>query len=212
MYISHLKIHFYMKRNILFTLLSLMIFNTLTARNLHYKSNLELSVIETSYVANDFISNEFSPVLLPLVLTYSVQNTTCSSSTDGFIVAYASGGTAPYTYSITGVVVPSNTTGEFNNLPAGTYSISVVDSASNTISQNNITVGNASNPLIVSSNTTICSGSATTLSVNGSTNSYSWVASPVDPTLVATTSATPIVSPTVSTNYTVTSSVSTTKK
>ncbi|MGV1013228.1 MAG: hypothetical protein ACOYBS_12355, partial [Flavobacterium sp.] len=195
-----------MKRNILFTLLSLMVFNTLTARNLLFNSDLKSSVVE-----NKFVSNDFSPLLLPLVLTYSVQNTTCSSSTDGFIVAYASGGTAPYTYSITGIVLPSNNTGVFSNLPAGTYSISVLDNASNTISQNNITVGNASNPLIVSSNATICSGSATTLSVNGSTNSYSWVATPADPTLVATTSATPIVSSTVSTNYTVTSSVSTTK-
>ncbi|MFM7019124.1 MAG: hypothetical protein ACKOWY_10040, partial [Flavobacterium sp.] len=175
--------------------------------------NIELKNYNTNPVGNDFAIDDISLTApaAALALTYSAQNTSCSTTTDGAIVGYANGGTPPYTYSITGITLPTNTTGVFNNLPVGNYTISVVDAAANIVSQNNITISNASNPLIVSSNATICVGGNTTLSVNGSSSSYSWTATPADPTLTATTSATPTVSPIVNTNYTVTSSVSSTK-
>ena len=166
MYISHLKLHPLMRKNLLFTLLSLMFFNTLLASTSTNNRNFKADFLSSnSAIINEGCNNYCAPPLL-LALTYSIQNTSCSSSADGSIVGYASGGTAPYTYSITGIVLPTNTTGVFSNLPAGIYTISVLDSASNTISQNNITVGNPTNPLIISSNTTICSGSPTTPSVS----------------------------------------------
>ncbi|MEO0037240.1 MAG: hypothetical protein RIQ59_451, partial [Bacteroidota bacterium] len=171
--------------------------------------NIELRNYNTNAVGNDFAIDDLALTApaAALGLTYSVQNTSCSITTDGSIVGYAVGGITPYTFSITGITLPSNNTGVFSNLPAGNYSITVTDSASNSITQNNITISNAANPLIVSSNATICAGGNTTLSVNGSSSAYAWVASPVDPTLTAPTSATPTVSPAVSTNYTVSSSV-----
>ncbi|MFZ4107118.1 hypothetical protein, partial [Flavobacterium sp.] len=202
-----------MKKNILFTLLSLLFFNSLVANN-SSRNRCFIFDVDCSNERNSLKSVVFDGTSLPplsLSLTYSVHNTSCSSSTDGSIVGYASGGTAPYTFTISGIVLPSNTNGVFSNLPSGTYSISVTDSALNTLSQNNITVENPVNPLVVSSNTSICSGSPTTLSVSGSANPFSWVALPADPTLTSPTSATPVVSPIINTNYTATSSVVTTK-
>ena len=151
MYISHLKLYSQMRKNILFTLLSLLFFNIITANNLSSNRNF-ISDFVGSYTNNsikNIVLDYSSTPPLSLALTYSVHNTSCSSVADGSIVGYASGGTAPYTYSISGIVLPSNTNGVFSNLPAGNYTISVLDSASNTISQNNITVANPANPLIL---------------------------------------------------------------
>ena len=113
----------------------------------------------------------------------------------------------PYTsYSITGPVTQTNALGIFTGLPAGTYTISVTDSAPTTVSQSNVVIANPVNPLVVSSNTGICNGSNTTLSVSGG-STYTWTASPADPSLTTPNSATPTVSPSATTTYTVTSSI-----
>ncbi len=51
---------------------------------------------------------------------------TCNNSNDGTITITAAGGTAPYTFSINGGY-PSNQTGVFNGLSAGSYQVSVTD-------------------------------------------------------------------------------------
>jgi len=48
----------------------------------------------------------------------------CNGDNTGQIIASASGGTSPYTYSIPG---ESNNTGTFNNLYAGTYLVTITD-------------------------------------------------------------------------------------
>jgi hypothetical protein len=71
-------------------------------------------------------------IVQPAVLVAAVANTTnnvCNSGTDGTISIASSGGTAPYTYTITGPAV--NTTGAasgiFTGLAAGTYTITSKD-------------------------------------------------------------------------------------
>ena len=53
------------------------------------------------------------------------QDPTCFGSADGFIEVSASGGATPYMYSINGG--PTQSSGLFNNLNGGTYTIEVVD-------------------------------------------------------------------------------------
>ncbi|HYK76031.1 MAG TPA: Ig-like domain-containing protein, partial [Daejeonella sp.] len=60
-----------------------------------------------------------------LSATPSAQATTCKYSEDGSILISATGGTAPYTYSLNGI---SNIVGEFKNLKSGNYLVIVTDS------------------------------------------------------------------------------------
>ncbi len=53
---------------------------------------------------------------------------TCNGGNDGSISIVASGGTAPYEYSIDGGISFINSTGTFTNLPAGSYPVAVKDS------------------------------------------------------------------------------------
>lgn len=73
-----------------------------------------------------FVINEPSTLELDLV---STTNATCNNS-DGAAVVIANGGTAPYTYSIAGssqTTVITNGSGEFNQLPVGSYAYFVTD-------------------------------------------------------------------------------------
>ncbi len=72
-------------------------------------------------------------ILQPTVLTLPVANISstnnnCFGASDGTITVAASGGTAPYTYTISG---PANTTGALNGiftgLAAGSYTVTVTD-------------------------------------------------------------------------------------
>ncbi|WP_264509512.1 T9SS type B sorting domain-containing protein [Flavobacterium sp. N1719] len=169
--------------------------------------NIELRNFNTSFVGNDFAIDDLAviPPPQPLTVRYSVVTPYCATPATGSISVYGNGGTAPYTnYTIAGPVNLNNTTGVFTNLPVGNYTVSVTDTAGNTVSQNNVQLTGAPNPLTVSPNSTICAGGNTTLSVAGGT-SYTWTASPADPSLTTPTSATPTVSPTTTTTYTVSS-------
>jgi large repetitive protein len=64
----------------------------------------------------------------PCTLTASLggsTNVSCNGGSNGTISVTASGGTAPYTFQITGF--PTNNTGNFINLPAGSYTVNVTD-------------------------------------------------------------------------------------
>ena len=175
--------------------------------------NIELRNFNTSFVGNDFAIDDLAvlPPPQPLGVRFSTVSPLCATPATGSIALYGIGGTAPYTnFAVTGPVTQNNATGIFTNLPIGTYTVSVTDTAGNTASQNNVTIVPAANPLIVSPNTSICLGGNTTLSVNGGTT-YTWTASPADPSLTNPTSATPVVSPTATTTYTVTSPANVTR-
>ena len=171
-----------------------------------YDSNL-------SALGNDFALDDFSirQGVLPLTLSYTSINPSCPSSLDGSITATAAGGSLPYNYSLSiGTTVISNSTGIFNNLVAGSYTLTVTDAATPTINSSTAAITlSAPNDITISAPTTICEGTSTTLSVSGSTSSYLWTATPADPSLTAAnnTTANPVVSPTVNTTYTVKSGV-----
>lgn len=65
----------------------------------------------------------------PLSALFSVQNTSCNGGADGKIQAIPSGGTAPFTYTISGRAPVTNQTGnyEFTGLVAGAYTVGVTD-------------------------------------------------------------------------------------
>ncbi|MGL2967593.1 hypothetical protein ACSVH6_13375, partial [Flavobacterium sp. XGLA_31] len=156
---------------------------------------------------NDFALDDIELVAapLPLTLSYSYTNPTCYNSTNGTITAYANNGTQPYViYNLTGASTASNTSGVFTGLAAGTYSISVTDTAGTTVGQTNIVLV-APAGLTTGPDTIICAGNTITLTANGGSTGYTWTASPADPSLTTPTSSNPTVSPSQTTVYTVTS-------
>ena len=165
--------------------------------------NIEIYNNNTSNLGNDFALDDFS-VFVPLSATYSTVSSTCFGANNGSITAYASNGVTPYVlYSITGPTPQSNTSGYFSGLTNGIYSLTVTDANSATTTVNGISVAQPAN-LVTPFDSAICAGSSRTLTVSGGTG-YLWTASPADPSLTQPTSATPAVSPTVPTTYTVTS-------
>ncbi len=71
----------------------------------------------------------------PITITLSITpiNTTCQKA-NGKIIAQASGGVAPYDYTISGPFAPQPS-GVFFNLPAGTYTVTATDALLATASQ-----------------------------------------------------------------------------
>jgi gliding motility-associated-like protein len=221
-----IKIDFVMKKTTFLLVITSLFVNFLTAQKLIDNGDFESTItksnsqiwITDSQISGGGLETDRTKIglsrnfpLLPLSVTYFSVNPTCNGANNGTITIYPSGGTPPYTsYSISGTSSQTNTTGIFINLLPGTYTISVTDSSPSATSLSGIVIVEPSNPLIVSSNATICEGIPSTLSVSGST-SYNWTASPSDVTLTTPTSASPTVSPIVTTTYTVASAVSTPK-
>jgi gliding motility-associated-like protein len=144
----------------------------------------------------------------PMTITSaSVTNVACPQGNTGAINIAVTG--APgndYSYSLNGGTPQS--TGTFNNLTAGTYNVHVVDVAGLTCP-----VDTAFQVIELSSNFTVDAGQPVTImsgeqiQLNGSAvnaTSLLWTASPSDPSLTATTTATPSVSPMITTTYTLT--------
>ncbi|NVO08323.1 MAG: SprB repeat-containing protein, partial [Bacteroidales bacterium] len=61
--------------------------------------------------------------------TLTSTNITCNGNNNGTITAVASGGTAPYTYTLKlgAAIISTNATGSFTNLSPGTYTVTVKD-------------------------------------------------------------------------------------
>jgi gliding motility-associated-like protein len=172
---------------------------------------IELRNNNLSVLGNDFAIDDITltPGALPLTLTQTSINPTCPTSIDGSITGAGGGGALPYTFSlVTTTSTISNSTGIFNNLSAGTYTISIQDAAGATVPPM-IVILTPPNDITISAPTTICAGSSTNLSVSGSPDPYLWTANPPDPSLTAAnnTSTAPTVSPATTTTYTVTSGI-----
>ncbi|MES2431255.1 MAG: sugar-binding protein, partial [Bacteroidota bacterium] len=140
----------------------------------------------------------------PLSLIYDNTNPSCTGFTNGSIRATGTGGTAPYTYSLTGPGGPytPNSTGYFTGLAAGSYVITVTDAVPNSVPSQTITLQSFVNPLIVTNDTSICLGASVQLSATGGANGYTWTPSTG---LNFSNIANPIATPTSTTTYTVTS-------
>jgi gliding motility-associated-like protein len=172
---------------------------------------IELRNNNTSVLGNDFALDDFTitPGALPLTLTQTPINPTCPTSLDGSITGIGGGGALPYTFTLTSSTFTIiNSSGVFGNLAAGTYSISIQDAAGSMVPPI-IVILTPPNDITISAPATICAGSSTNLSVSGSTDPYLWTANPPDSSLTTAnnTSATPSVSPSTTTTYTVTSGI-----
>ncbi|MFN3909419.1 MAG: hypothetical protein ACK4JX_10365, partial [Flavobacterium sp.] len=142
--------------------------------------NIEMFNNNTDFVGNDFAIDDISltPPPQPLSVTFSTNSVSCFNANDGFIAVYPKGGTLPYTnYILSGPVSTSNNIGTFSNLSPGVYSVTVIDSNNNSISQNNITITQP-NSIGITPNQTICSGEAVNLFVTGVSGSVTWSANP----------------------------------
>ncbi len=122
----------------------------------------------------------------------------CNGSNNGQLIISGTQGTAPYTYAWnTGA-----TTSTITNLPPGVYTATVTDAnGCVAIRTKTITEQPPITVTITASNSSICSGSSSTLTASasgglmGSIYTYSWVAGP--------TTSVSVVSPTSTTVYTV---------
>ncbi len=172
---------------------------------------IEMYDLNGSFAGNDFAIDDIqlTPPPQPLSLTYSKRDVSCFGANNGSIVIYGVGGIAPYvTYSIGGAATQSNSTGIFTGLGPGTYSLFVIDGNGTTVTTSGIVITQPPNITITPSSATICAGTPVTLTAAG-VSSYSWTATPADPTLTTPGAASITVTPTQTTTYTV-SSASTT--
>jgi gliding motility-associated-like protein len=97
-------------------------------------------------------------------LSASQTNTTCSQA-NGSITANATGGTPPYTFSIGGT---PQTSPIFNNLLAGTYTLTVTDQAGNSRSTR-VTLTDAAGPaMTVATHPVDCNGQGGSLTITAS--------------------------------------------
>ncbi len=89
--------------------------------------------------ANGCLSTPQTVTLTALSFTYSFTNPTCANSADGSIIITASGGTAPYQYSLdNGTTFQSSNV--FNNLPGGPYTLLVKDANNCLSAAQNVTL------------------------------------------------------------------------
>lgn len=110
-----------------------------------------------------------------LVSNYSIQSVSCSGLSDGQINASATGGNGAYTFQI-GTQV--NTSGQFNNLSAGTYVLSVSDSLGCVAANQSIQIAEPL-PLTLALNATMASGAGSldgtaTATVSGGVSPYQY--------------------------------------
>lgn len=101
-------------------------------------------------------------------------NTLCVGGNGAFSIS-AGGGSSPYTYAITG---SSNSTGNFSNLAAGTYTVTITD-ANSCPGTASVTVANNAPTLTVTSSTTpdtLCNGNSGgfALSTTGGAGPYNY--------------------------------------
>ena len=139
----------------------------------------------------------------PFTVTPTITNSVCGA--DGAASVAVSGGVGPFAYSWSGVSGQATNTNSINNISAGTYSVTIIDQGqcdAEVTTQITIT---GSQPVLTASavSSALCQGQSTTITAaNGS--SYSWSPSAgLSSTLGATVTATP----SISTTYTVTSTL-----
>ena len=129
-------------------------------------------------------------------------NASCDGGPDGTITVTATGGTAPFEYSVDGGNFQSS---NVLNVIAGTYSnITIRDAKGCTFVLNPVVVGLNNNLTLTPAvdPAPICEGSSVTLQLNTNATSFIWSAA--NPGLSGYATASPVASPTSTTLYTVT--------
>lgn len=174
---------------------------------------IELLNYNLNALGNDFAIDDIELVPYPLSITHTATSSVCDVN-GGAIVAYPKDGVFPYLPiklldNATSQVIQSNITGIFTNLPSGNYKVEVTDAASNTLQIPDIIISNANViPIQIAGNTVVCNGQNTTLTATGGTGSFIWTANPSDTTLTTPNASSITVSPSITTTYTATSTVS----
>jgi hypothetical protein len=139
-------------------------------------------------------------------------NGSCGGTSTGSIIVGGIGGTPNYTFSITsattGFTSPAAVSATFSGLPKGSYTVWIKDNNGSGTTRSSVL--HVIGALSINGNDEkidICPGQSASLKASNTTNSsatYSWAPSTG---LSATTGATVIASPVVTTTYTVTSSI-----
>lgn len=163
-------------------------------------------------VGNDFAIDDISlvAILPPLSITSSSVNPSCPNANNGTIIVSGVNGVPPYvTYTLSGTSSATNSTGVFNNLAPGTYSVSVLDSGGTQVSQNGIQIVDPANISITASSTSICVGETVTLTANGA-SAYTWSSTPNDTGITNVNAISQTVQPSVPTTYSISASTSST--
>lgn len=117
----------------------------------------------------------------PSIVLNSVSNSNCGQS-DGAIDITVNGGTSPYSYNWN--TIPAQTTQDIQNIPSGSYFVTVTDANSCTATATAV-VSNNAGPAVVVDSVTNCdcglTNGAIAISINDGTApfSYAWDTSPV---------------------------------
>ncbi|MEA5461908.1 hypothetical protein VB796_22755 [Arcicella sp. LKC2W] len=158
----------------------------------------------TFYVKDNFCT-KFNSITInqPTSISFgspTITNVTCTGNSNGKIVVSASGGTGSIGYSISPSVGSQSPSGTFNNLTAGSYTITATDAngctATTTANVSTTNITPSAPTAISASPATICSGQSSTLSANCTTGTLTWY-SDVNLTAIITNT----VSPSTSTTY-----------
>jgi hypothetical protein len=132
-----------------------------------------------------------------ITITSTVTNVSCFGLSNGSATVTASGGSgAPYTYTLFSSPFPTNSTGVFTGLVAGTYSLSISDASANTTSTFvTITQPNQINIATTQTNVTcngLCDAAINTITTGGTLPYVSWIWNiPTAPTLPNITNVCP---------------------
>ena len=167
--------------------------------------NISLYDDNINITGNDFAIDDIAvmPVGDPLSLTVSTTRPSCSDSLSGAFIGYAKGGYPPYQYSLSGGIgTVNNSTGIFTNIPAGSYSLSVIDATNQSVNLTNQLLFPNDFLQVNPTDTLVCANTQVTLTVTGGTNTnYLWMATPPDPNLLNPFNDTVLVSPNQTTVY-----------
>jgi gliding motility-associated-like protein len=164
--------------------------------------NIELFNNNTSGVGNNFAIDDLSVNGPPdsLQFTYSLVSAGCGSPTN-FIAFYPKGGTPPYNFSISGAASLNNTTGFFDNLPPGPYSLTINDASGASESVSNVVLNTSPASGVITQDTAICQGQSVYIHTASPVNLGDWVTTPNDPSLQSLNSTTFTATPSQTTTY-----------
>lgn len=133
-----------------------------------------------------------------LINNAAITAASCSGNADGQLNITASGGNAPYSYSLDGVnFQPGNTF----NLTAGNYAVTIKDNNGCLVSQNAVIPLNNTVTIDAGTDAAICEGTSHLMTAVSNATSFAWTPSA---TLQNANSLTPVASPADTTMYYVT--------
>jgi hypothetical protein len=171
--------------------------NTTPVQNTAAASNLAAgNYVVVVSDANNCTSTASVQINQPAQLTITFTNfshTTCGNNNGSISPTYA-GGVGNYSYSWN--TVPAQTTASVSNLSAGTYTVTLTDSNSCSVSASFTINASAPPNVLTSSNPSICVGQTTTLTATGA-STYAWSpASTLNSSTGSSVNATPLVTTT----------------